>query len=83
VANVGTWNLLDMEKEYTVGLEINANNIRGKSERIVKTTGFLIHKGKTTIVWDIKITDEQNDKLICIARCTMAVLKKLKKSPNF
>ena len=59
-----------MEKEYAVGLEINANNIRGKSERIVKTTGFLIHKGKTTIVWDIKITDGQNDKLICIARCT-------------
>ncbi|MED4226966.1 PaaI family thioesterase [Neobacillus cucumis] len=77
VASVGSWNLLDMEKEYAVGLEINANHIRGKSEGTVKATGFPIHKGKTTMVWDIKITDEQNDKLICIARCTMAVIKKI------
>lgn len=81
VASVGSWNLLDMEKEYAVGLEINANHIRGKSEGTVKATGFPIHKGKTTMVWDIKITDEQNDKLICIARCTMAVLKKVEEKP--
>lgn len=81
VASVGSWNLLDMEKEYAVGLEINANHIREKSEGTVKATGFPIHKGKTTMVWDIKITDEQNDKLICIARCTMAVLKKVEEKP--
>ncbi|TWD87596.1 uncharacterized protein (TIGR00369 family) [Neobacillus bataviensis] len=81
VASVGSWNLLDLEKEYAVGLEINANHIRGKSEGTVKATGFPIHKGKTTMVWDIKITDEQNDKLICIARCTMAVLKKVEENP--
>jgi uncharacterized protein (TIGR00369 family) len=81
VASVGSWNLLDMEKEYAAGLEINANHIRGKSEGTVKATGFPIHKGKTTMVWDIKITDEQNDKLICIARCTMAVLKKIEEKP--
>ncbi|MCQ6282790.1 hotdog fold thioesterase [Bacillus sp. EB600] len=81
VASVGAWNLLDMEKEYAVGLEINANHIRGKSEGTVKATGFPIHKGKTTMVWDIKITDKQNDKLICIARCTMAVLKKVEEKP--
>ncbi|MDN4100363.1 esterase [Bacillus cereus] len=75
VASVGSWNLLDVEKEYAVGLEINANHISGKSEGTVKAIGFPIHKGKTTMVWEIKILDE-NDKLICISRCTMAVLKK-------
>jgi uncharacterized protein (TIGR00369 family) len=43
----------------------------------VKATGFPIHKGKKTMVWEIKITDE-NDKLICISRCTVAVIKKNK-----
>ncbi|MFS0779278.1 PaaI family thioesterase [Neobacillus sp. 3P2-tot-E-2] len=76
VASVGSWNLLDMEKEYAVGLEINANHIRGKSEGTVRATGFPIHKGKTTMVWEIKITDEHNDKLICISRCTMALIEK-------
>ncbi|WP_342047605.1 PaaI family thioesterase [Bacillus sp. OTU530] len=76
VASVGSWNLLDREKEYAVGLEINANHVRGKSEGTVKATGIPIHKGKTTMVWEIKITDEQNEKLICISRCTMAVIKK-------
>ncbi|MEH7142793.1 hotdog fold thioesterase [Priestia megaterium] len=75
VASVGSWNLLDMENEYAVGLEINANHICGKSEGTVKATGFPIHKGKKTMVWEIKITDE-NDKLICISRCTVAVIKK-------
>lgn len=81
VANVGSWNLLEMEKEYAVGLEINANHIRGKSEGTLKATGIPTHKGKTTMVWEIKITDEQNEKLICISRCTMAVIKKDEKNP--
>ncbi|KRE01160.1 esterase [Bacillus sp. Root239] len=77
VASVGSWNLLDMETEYAVGLEINANHIRGKSEGTVKATGFPIHKGKKTMIWEIKITDE-NERLICISRCTVAVIKKNK-----
>jgi len=32
-----------------------------------------IHLGRTTHVWEIRITDER-DKLVCIARITMAVL---------
>lgn len=75
VASVGTWNLLDREKVYAVELEINANHIHGKSEGIMKATGVPIHKEKTTMMWEIKITDEQNDKLICISRCRMAVIK--------
>jgi len=77
VASVGSWNLLDMETEYAVGLEINANHIRGKSEGTVKATGFPIHKGKKTMIWEIKITDE-NERLICISRCTVAVIEKNK-----
>lgn len=74
VASVGTYNLVDKETEGCAGLEINANHIRSKSSGIVKAIGTPLHKGKTTMVWDIKIVDEEEN-LICVSRCTMAILK--------
>jgi len=73
VASFGTLNLLDQEKETAVGLEINANHIRGKKDGIVTAIGTPLHRGRKTMVWDIKIVDE-NEKLICVSRCTMAIV---------
>ena len=73
VASTGTYNLIDRDKQQAVGLEINANHIRGKREGIVTAVGIPLHKGRTTMVWDIKIMDEE-DKLICVSRCTMAII---------
>ncbi|WKA55083.1 hotdog fold thioesterase [Planococcus shixiaomingii] len=75
VASVGTWNLIDQENEFAVGLEINANHIRGKRDGLVTAIGTPLHKGRTTMVWDIKIVDEEEN-LICVSRCTVAVVKK-------
>ena len=75
VASIGTFNLVDQEKELAVGLEINANHIRGKSEGEVTATGVPLHQGRKIMVWDIRITDEE-DKLICVSRCTVAVVPK-------
>lgn len=77
VASVGTWNLIDHETEIAVGLEINANHLRGKSEGLVTAIGTPLHKGRTTMVWDIKIIDEE-ERLICASRCTVAIVKKKK-----
>jgi|SRR5690606_2151176 len=77
VASVGTWHLIDQENEIAVGLEINANHLRGKQEGIVTAIGTPLHKGRTTMVWDIKIIDEE-EKLICVSRCTVAIVKKKK-----
>ncbi|WP_199256803.1 PaaI family thioesterase [Alteribacillus sp. YIM 98480] len=74
VASIGAWNLVDQKTEYVVGLEINANHIRGKKSGEVTAVGTPVHIGRTTMVWEVKITDE-NDKLICISRCTIAVRK--------
>ena len=73
VASVGTYNLIDQMNQYAVGLEINANHIRGKRDGIVTAVAIPLHKGRTTMVWDIKITDE-NGKLICVSRCTLAIV---------
>lgn len=56
-----------------VGLDINANHIRGVREGLVVGTATPLHIGRTTQVWNIQIVDE-NDKLVCVSRLTMAVL---------
>lgn len=75
VASVGAFELCNQTSEAVVGLEINANHIRGKREGVVTATGTVLHHGKTTMVWEIKIVDEE-ERLICVSRCTMAVIKR-------
>ncbi|MCL6572054.1 MAG: hotdog fold thioesterase [Bacillus sp. (in: Bacteria)] len=74
VASLGAYELVNKETEAVAGLEINANHVRSKSEGLVTAVGTVLHQGKSTMVWDIKITDEQ-DRLICVSRCTMAIIK--------
>lgn len=65
---------IDLSKEYCVGQEINANHIRGVRSGFVMGTAKIIHKGRTSQVWEIRIVNESN-KLTCISRLTMAVVK--------
>ncbi|MBS2970326.1 hotdog fold thioesterase [Metabacillus sp. KIGAM252] len=74
-ASIGAFHFIDQDTEICVGLEINANHIRSKKDGFVTARAVPFHKGKSTMVWDIKITDEEGQ-LICISRCTMAVIKK-------
>ncbi len=66
---------VDMSKNYCVGLDINANHIRAARSGWVLGVARPLHVGKSTQVWEIRVTDE-NEKLVCIARLTMAVLAK-------
>ncbi|QQR82042.1 MAG: hotdog fold thioesterase [Deltaproteobacteria bacterium] len=76
VASVGGMiSVLDQGK-WVVGLEINANHLSSVRSGIVTATGTPIHQGRSTQVWEIKIHDEQQ-KLICISRCTLAVRDKI------
>ncbi|OAT72786.1 hotdog fold thioesterase [Parageobacillus thermoglucosidasius] len=75
VASIGAYALVDQETENVVGLEINANHIRAVRSGTVTATGTVLHRGKTTMVWDIKIVDEQQ-RLVSVSRCTIAVIKK-------
>lgn len=64
---------LDPEKERAVGLDINANHVRGVSSGTVTGTARPLHLGRSTQVWEIRIEDEAG-KLVCISRLTMAVV---------
>lgn len=66
---------IDKERQICVGLEINCNHIRGKSDGEVTAIATPLHIGASTHVWDIKIYDER-ERLICVSRLTMAILKK-------
>lgn len=73
--SVASWLCIDTEKQICVGMEINCNHIRSKRSGTVTATATALHLGATSHIWDIRITDEQ-DKLICISRLTVAVLKR-------
>jgi 1,4-dihydroxy-2-naphthoyl-CoA hydrolase len=65
---------IDPAKKSCVGLEINANHIRPVANGYVYGITRPIHLGNATQIWEIRITNEQN-KLVCISRLTIAVLK--------
>lgn len=67
--------MVNREKQYCVGLEINANHIRSAREGFVTGITTPVHIGKKTQIWEIRITDE-SDELVCICRITMAVKDK-------
>ncbi|BFI94921.1 MAG: hotdog fold thioesterase [Rhodanobacter sp.] len=64
---------LDPAQFRAVGLEINANHVRGVREGSVTGTAKALHLGRSTQVWEIRIEDERQ-KLVCVSRITMAVV---------
>ena len=67
--------VIDHTKYYCVGIEINANHVRGVREGYVTGTTTPLHIGSATHVWDIRITNEKQQ-LICISRLTVAILRR-------
>lgn len=76
-ASIGGFLNVDQENQAVFGVEINANHIKSKQTGLVTATATPLHRGKTTMVWDIKITDE-TDSLVCVSRCTLGVVQRRK-----
>ncbi len=74
LGSVGAVLTVDETSYRCVGIEINANHIRSATKGWVTGTAQPLHIGKTTQVWEIKITNEK-DQLVCISRLTVAVVK--------
>lgn len=56
-----------------VGIEINANHLRGVRSGTVTGTARPLHVGRSTQVWEIRIEDEAG-RLVCVSRLTLAVV---------
>jgi 1,4-dihydroxy-2-naphthoyl-CoA hydrolase len=75
VASFGAHVHIDRERFVAVGLEINGNHLRAKTDGIVRATAVPVHLGRSTQVWSIEIADEQG-RLVCLSRCTMAIVER-------
>jgi 1,4-dihydroxy-2-naphthoyl-CoA hydrolase len=75
IASTGANAVIDLEKYYCVGLEINANHIRSVREGIVTGIAKPIHLGRTTQIWQIDIFNEEG-KPTCVSRMTAAVISR-------
>jgi len=68
--------VINPDKFICVGIEINANHVRSVREGFVTGICTPIHLGASTHVWDIRIHDD-NERLICVSRLTVAILKRI------
>ena len=75
VGSVAATLCLDMSQYYAVGLDINANHVRPVKSGYVFATAKPLHLGRSTHVWEIKISDE-TQKLVCISRLTLMIVPK-------
>jgi 1,4-dihydroxy-2-naphthoyl-CoA hydrolase len=75
VASFGAAMHIDHERFSAVGLEINGNHLRAKTDGVVRATAVPVHLGRSTHVWSIEIADETG-RLVCVSRCTMAIVER-------
>lgn len=75
VGGAGSYSIIDRQKYYAVGLEINANHIGSATSGFVTGTGRLLHKGKRTHVWEILVNDNSGNP-VSVCRLTNMILEK-------
>lgn len=73
VISLGAWRNVDRARFAAVGLEINANHVRAKTDGIVRAVATPVHRGRSTQIWSAELRDEE-DRLVCVVRCTIAVV---------
>ncbi len=73
IGSAASMSCLDPSMSYCVGLDINANHVRGAKSGTVTGTARPFHVGRTSHVWDIHIADEA-ERLVCVARLTTLVV---------
>ena len=68
---------LNTKDFFVRGIEISANHIKSVRQGFVYAKATFIHKGRTTQLFDIRITDD-DDNLISVCKLTTVALPKTK-----
>ncbi|SLJ86213.1 uncharacterized domain 1-containing protein [Salegentibacter salarius] len=76
VGSMASYVFLDTEKFYVRGIEISANHLKSISEGFVFARASFIHKGRTTQLFEIRITDEDQNLISIVKLTTIALPKK-------
>ncbi|MBL8002416.1 MAG: hotdog fold thioesterase [Flavobacteriales bacterium] len=75
LGSCGSFLVIDPGTQGVVGIEVNANHIKGVRSGTITATGTLMHQGRSTHVWDIRITDEEGA-LVALCRITNLIITK-------
>lgn len=75
VGSAAAYIFLDTKNAFIRGIEIAANHVRGVRQGYVFAKATLLHKGSTTQLWNIHITNEQ-DQLVSVCKLTTISLPK-------
>jgi len=75
VGSMASYIFLNGNEFFVRGIEISANHVKSIREGYVYAKATILHKGKTTQLWDIKITNE-SDELISNCKLTTIALPK-------
>jgi uncharacterized protein (TIGR00369 family) len=75
VGSAASYIFLNAQEVTIRGIEISANHVKSIKEGFVFAKASIVHKGRTTQLWDIKITDA-NDNLISVCKLTTIALPK-------
>ncbi|MDM8349887.1 hotdog fold thioesterase [Pseudomonas sp. sp1636] len=73
LGSMASYLCIDSSRFYCVGLEVNANHLRGLRSGRVTAVARAVHLGRSTHVWDIRLSGEDG-KISCISRLTMAIV---------
>ncbi len=76
VGSVASHIFLDESEYYIRGIEISANHVKSISEGYVYAKATFLHKGRTTQLWNIRITDEEDNLISAVKLTTIALPKK-------
>lgn len=75
IAGIGS-NVLCKNDEYSLGVQVSTNFISGgKLKDTLRGKGRIIHKGRSTHVWNVEIISENTGKLVSVATVTNIVMK--------
>ena len=77
VGSMASYIFLDTDKFFVRGIEISANHLKSLKEGWVFAKATFVHKGRTTQLFEIRITDEAAN-LISIVKLTTIALPKEK-----
>lgn len=81
LGSTASYQCIDTQKFFCVGLEVNANHLRGLRSGRVTAVARAVHLGRTTHVWDIRLSGDDG-KTSCISRLTMAIVPHDSQAPQ-
>lgn len=71
VGSAASYLSVDREKQMVRGIVISANHVKGISNGFVYAKATPIHRGRTTQLWEIRVTDENSN---LISHCKLSTM---------